>query len=1290
MNEKYKSWKRWLSVVLAFTLLISCAPTDLFATEVHPGGEIEADDLEYMEETVYLEEELQDQEKLFAEYVENMFCSGGVSAISVGENTAGSKLTGDEKKMYDCLADWLKDIAAGKKTSSRVIIGEKEDADYAAEFTVTKDGFSLAAIVCALAVDFPYEMFWYDKTEGCTVSGAIDPQTQQMIYLIFDFAVAKGYASDTDPSVITVTDKVQRAVKEAVSLVEKNKAASDYQKLTAYKKYLCDNVDYNYEAVDQQAAYGDPWQLIWAFDNDPDTKVVCEGYAKAFQYLCDLSNFESDQISCYSVTGYLTSGTGTGGHMWNVVTMEDGYNYLVDVTNIDSGWPLFLRGGTLTSKVLSESGTTEALQGYEFVHSDSKIGFFYDEDNVWGDKILTLAASDYQPVTEYVVTANLTKLSSNGNRTADVGNDYTATLTAEIGYLLPETVTVMIGETALGTSDYTYTDGTITIPKKKITGAITITAAGTLCTHTNLTYTASENVISASCEACQTTSLGTITLNAPVDLSYDENGRSATVVKSADSLPDVTIVYEKQSESGWDSFTGTPTEAGTYRASITLGDAIAHVEFTLQKSQTLDENESTGNGTDTGNGSGTNESNKNEEKSTFDAVTITPGNGTWTDEEGQKTPLFSMAAADYEKLRQVNATVSVSKDDGETWETVAFREKSGDVYQSQKTVQEVAGSLMGSVDFKVQLTADQYNDWTSRNYTAKLSAYATEAAATVSTTDWASAVTIMAPTGYQISKELGSGYAASVAVTKESATTAGSIVHYYLRQDTTGYLTDKKTMTVKVDQTAPQFTGESGIKITDRSAWWQELLTTLTFGTYKDQKVTIYATDTLSGVKEYYYYLDRTTNTTAKTADELAKLTFTKSTDGKFGLDTDGNYVIYAYAVDQAGNRSQYISSDGVLIDAAQELGPDTKVEVNGTYTYNGKAIVPVVTVTHGKDILVKNRDYTISCSDKNAGLATATITGIGNYKGSVEKVFEIYKAKVTITVSDKVVKIGSAKPAVTYSISGLAENERLRTEPTLSYDKVPDMSKTGTYLIKASGADAGSNYDIKYINGVLYVIDADKVVMGTKQESLPDKVPESLKNAGYASVDDMKKELTKAAIAGKTGYQKIQHYEVSLKYSLDGGKTWVEASEDNFPVGGIRVKLKYPAGTGKDTHDFTVSHMFTATSAKLGTVAGETEQPEVTKTDDGIEVVLNGFSPVSVAWKEIDGTSENKTSSGSDDTQGGTVQITEEAKKKGSSSSPTTGDRTDTIRYVMTALLTFAVVSGLTASQYKKERKKE
>ena len=79
--------------------------------------------------------------------------------------------------------------------------------------------------------------------------------------------------------------------------------------------------------------------MIYVFDQDESTNVVCEGYSKAFQYLCDYAqnteSFDDNSIECYSVSGNMSGGTGAGPHMWNILHMEDGKNYIADITNSD-------------------------------------------------------------------------------------------------------------------------------------------------------------------------------------------------------------------------------------------------------------------------------------------------------------------------------------------------------------------------------------------------------------------------------------------------------------------------------------------------------------------------------------------------------------------------------------------------------------------------------------------------------------------------------------------------------------------------------------------------------------------------------------------------------------------------------------------------------------------------------------------------------------------------------------------------------------------------------------------
>lgn len=129
--------------------------------------------------------------------------------------------------------------------------------------------------------------------------------------------------------------------------------------------------------------------------------------------------------------------------------------------------------------------------------------------------------------------------------------------------------------------------------------------------------------------------------------------------------------------------------------------------------------------------------------------------------------------------------------------------------------------------------------------------------------------------------------------------------------------------------------------------------------------------------------------------------------------------------------------------------------------------------------------------------------------------------------------------------------------------------------------------------------------------------VPDGLKDTSFATVPAIEAELSRVLLTDGYTAGKVAFYDVTLQYSTDGGVSWVNATADNFPASGITVTLPYPNGTGKELQDFAVSHMFTVTSSRLGTVAGGTEKPAAVKTDGGIRVTLRGLSPVAVAWKE-------------------------------------------------------------------------
>ena len=143
-----------------------------------------------------------------------------------------------------------------------------------------------------------------------------------------------------------------------------------------------------------------------------------------------------------------------------------------------------------------------------------------------------------------------------------------------------------------------------------------------------------------------------------------------------------------------------------------------------------------------------------------------------------------------------------------------------------------------------------------------------------------------------------------------------------------------------------------------------------------------------------------------------------------------------------------------------------------------------------------EDRTYTLAASGlytvadnvrKSAGTYTVTVTlkDTENYVWSnntaTAKTFDfvIAKAPVTVIVKDKSAYTYDAVPDLSkpeldkdYTVSGLIGEGKLTSAPTLAYDPAaPDLTKTGEAAkITASGASAGENYEITYMDGKLTV----------------------------------------------------------------------------------------------------------------------------------------------------------------------------------------------------------------------------
>ena len=253
-------------------------------------------------------------------------------------------------------------IADGQTDSNVVNIRKAEITERLSDASLL-DSYDLKThrtnIHRTLLNECPYELYWYDKSKG--VSFSQWPSGAEYLYTLV-FNVSSDYytappANPDESSETTLDPEKVRAAKEAAAnisyvyagLNDKWEYANEEQNWTDYSilfyfaRWIMEFNEYNTETSGRD--YGDPWQLIYVFDDNDETNVVCEGYSKAFKYLCDNYKGFNSKIECRIVSGYMTGATGAGNHMWNVVEFG-GRNYLVDVTNCDTGYDLFMAGST--------------------------------------------------------------------------------------------------------------------------------------------------------------------------------------------------------------------------------------------------------------------------------------------------------------------------------------------------------------------------------------------------------------------------------------------------------------------------------------------------------------------------------------------------------------------------------------------------------------------------------------------------------------------------------------------------------------------------------------------------------------------------------------------------------------------------------------------------------------------------------------------------------------------------------------------------------------------------------
>ena len=444
-------------MLLIMTMVFSFGPASVFA-----GNETDKETLKVsVQEDGSVSVKGFESDDLLMQYIDHKLAeelstdAGKALRIESAPHSRRDAIEGVAANMYDALTPSVKKVAAGELADTAITVpAEKifDSAVYTAkdlgvktlfddEGNISREAFDafvdklksdlsddLSVMLSAMIADMPFELYWLDNESGIEFEftpdwfinnmnvyndgKAIGIETDETLQMTFLFYVSQDYSlggsqSQYGPARTTEVDtgftKAAAKTAENISgIIRKAADEPDVHKLIIYKDEICGLTSYHPTAMeDKDFPYGDPWQLIYVFDGDENTKVVCEGYSKAFQYLCDNTAFNDKNIESRLIWGEMIhSSKGkvlvSGKHMWNIVHMDDGYNYIADITNCDEDENS--SDGKYPGEVFLAGAVSGSVgSGYTYKYENGTIKYIYDTDmhSIFSKNELTMSNNSY-------------------------------------------------------------------------------------------------------------------------------------------------------------------------------------------------------------------------------------------------------------------------------------------------------------------------------------------------------------------------------------------------------------------------------------------------------------------------------------------------------------------------------------------------------------------------------------------------------------------------------------------------------------------------------------------------------------------------------------------------------------------------------------------------------------------------------------------------------------------------------------------------------------------------------
>ena len=356
----------------------------------------------------------------------------------------------------------------------------------------------------------------------------------------------------------------------------------------------------------------------------------------------------------------------------------------------------------------------------------------------------------------------------------------------------------------------------------------------------------------------------------------------------------------------------------------------------------------------------------------------------------------------------------------------------------------------------------------------------------------------------------------------------------------------------------------------------------------------------------------------------------TATVDGTLGNDTVdyklsredgeavGKYTITASGKAEQGNYSvTYVA--GTLTITSQSIDPGTDPEKpNPDYTgakvnspndavYDGNEHMWSPTVTDKSKTLELGKDYTVEYSTKNfkdVGTIKVTITGIGNYSGTVKRSYKVTPKEYTVTTESATKTYSGTALTAGGKVEGIVSGETVEFTTTGSQTEVGTSKNTYELVWKSAKA---TNYTLAKESIGKLTVKAKSIVPDDKDTPESEKTGITVSEPSDSKYDGKEHKEVLTVTDTKTSKELVVGTDYSVTYS-----------SDLVNAGTVKVTV---AGLGNYSGSFTKTYKITKRSVTLTSATVSKVYDGSALTNTSITVSGDGFVEGEGASYEVTGT---------------------------------------------------------------------